>query len=414
MSFTLFRDAQKALTLSGASHKEGRGITEADLSIVEKPALIVKKGVLVWVGPQKNIPKEFHKKISKEISLKNKLLTPGFVECHTHTVFAGSRASEFNERLNGVSYQEIAKRGGGILSTMNETRKASSQHLLNLAQQRVNHFLTQGVTTLEVKSGYALNLKDELKTVKVIESLKGPKIVSTFLGAHAIPPEAKSAEEYLNELVLKVLPVIKTKTSCRRVDIFVEKGFFESSMAKDYLQKAKELGFEAVIHADQLSLSGGADLAVELNSISADHLIKVDQAAIAKLARSNVTSVLLPSADLYMRCDYPPARALIDGGARVALATDFNPGSSPSQDISLVGVLARLKMKMSLPEVLAAYTVGAAHALNLQTQKGSLEAGKDADVLAWDCDWTQLFYEIGSALRPNVYALGKKLVTSKV
>ena len=259
------------------------------------------------------------------------------------------------------------------------TRNCSAVELLKLSRQRAQEFLRQGVTTLEIKSGYGLSLKDEVKCLQVIQKISELKTVSTFLGAHAKPPEFDSYEKYLNFLAEEVLPVVRRKKLAERVDIFIENGFFPEEASRHYLQKAKALGFAVTIHADQLSLSGGTLAAVDLNALSADHVIQIKEDEIRKISQSETTAVLLPAADLYMKCNYPPARALLDAGARVALATDFNPGTSPTQDLSLVGLLARLEMKMTLPEVINAYTLGAAYALGKQNQRGTLEVGKDAD-----------------------------------
>lgn len=409
MSLNLFENIDSLLSLRPAYQKAGRKIVEADLDIIQKAAILTRKGRIEWIGPKGKIPKRYFSEIKKQTSLQGRTVTPGLVEAHTHTVFAGDRASEFELRNQGTPYLEIAKRGGGILSTMRATRKASASHLSQLTQQRVDLFIEQGVTTLEIKSGYGLSLKDELKLLRVAESMQGPQIVTTFLGAHAKPPEFNDHESYLNFLQAKVLPEVKKKTNCRRVDIFTEKGFFEKPMSRKYLQTAQELGFAITIHGDQLTLSGGSELAFELGAKSVDHVIQVDDKVIHDLAKSATTAVLLPMADLYMKCSYPPARKLIDAGARVALATDFNPGSSPSQDVQLVGLLARLQMGMSLPEVLAAYTVGAAFSLGLENQIGHLDIGWDANFTVWDCDWTQLFYSAGARPANAVYRFGKKI-----
>lgn len=406
MAATLFRNVSEILTLSGASAKRGRAINESDLGLHKNFSFLVEGDEITWIGPDKNIPKEVKKKKPKEKSLKGFTVVPGFVECHTHTVFAGSRAEEFELRNQGISYQEISARGGGILSTVKATREASTQNLQKLTQHRVNHFLNQGVTTLEIKSGYGLSLKDEMKMLEVAKKMKGPQIITTFLGAHAKSPDFETYEEYLHHLT-EALPIIKKKKLSNRVDIFIEKGFFEKDISQKYLQAAKDLGFDLTIHADQLSLSGGADVATQLKALSADHLIKIEDDQIRKLANSEVTCVLLPAADLYMKCPYPPARKLIEAGARVALATDFNPGTSPTQDLGLVGLLARTEMKMSLPEVIAAYTVGASFALGLQDKIGSLEAGKCADFLCMPDSWQNLFYVAGNLRASLVFKNGK-------
>jgi imidazolonepropionase len=408
MGFIL-RNISTLLTLEQAAFKQGRHIQEADLGITSKSAIVVEANCISWVGPNSKIPKEYTRKNLKEYDCKGLTVLPGFVECHTHLIYAGHRADEFELKNQGMTYQEVAARGGGILSTMKRTRSASQADLTASGQKRVDHFVSQGVTTLEAKSGYALNLKDELKCLKAIQNLKGPRTVSTFLGAHALPPEFKTYEEYLQHLAEKVLPEIKKKNLASRVDVFIEKGFFPKEASLKYLQIAKKLGFETVVHADQLTLSGGTDVAVEMGSLSGDHLLQIKDAEINKLGKSGVTCVMLPAADLYMRCPYPPAKKLIDAGARVALATDFNPGTSPTQDLNLVGLLARLEMKMTLPQVIAAYTVGAAFALKLQTEVGSLRVGKSADFMCIEDGWDELFYSIGAPAKRAVFSRGKKI-----
>ncbi|MBK7961691.1 MAG: imidazolonepropionase [Bdellovibrionales bacterium] len=403
----LIRQISEILTLSGAAKKKGRHVQEADLEFLKNQALWIKNGKIQWLGPDRRIPKAATN--SKEISAQGKTVLPGFVECHTHSVFAGSRAHEFEKICQGMSYSEISSQGGGILSTLHPTRQASFAELVTKTQKHVDLFSKQGVTTLEIKSGYGLNLKDEIKLLKVAGAMSGPRIVRTFLGAHAKPPEFENLEDYLEELENKYLAYIKKNKLADRVDIFFEKGFFNGAPAVKYLRAARKLGLDLVIHADQLSLSGGSEVAISLGALSADHLIQVREPEINKLANSEVTCVLLPAADLYLRCPYPPARKLIDAGARVALATDFNPGSSPTQDLALIGLLARLEMKMSLPEVISAYTVGAAHALNLATKVGSLEVGKYADFLITEKSWTDLFYSVGQMGPFEVYQQGQKL-----
>lgn len=378
---------------------------------VEKSAFIVEDGVLTWMGLQSKVSKSLN--FQTVTDLKNNLLLPSFIECHTHTVFAGSRADEFELRNNGTSYLEIAAAGGGIKSTMAKTRKASSGQLAESAQSRVDRFLKQGVSTLEIKSGYGLDLKTELKILKVINSLFGPRIISTFLGAHALPPEFNSHKEYLNYLADVVLPEVKKKKLSERVDIFIESKFFEKLDAEVFLQAARKLGFQITIHANQLSLSGGAELALKLGAKSADHVIHLTDAAIQNFAKSDCVAVLLPAADLYMKCNYPPARKLLDAGATVALATDFNPGSSPTQDLSLVGLLARLEMKMTLPEVFMAYTSGAAKALGIEHQEGSLSVGKKANFISTAAELSDFFYSAGYMPEHQLFIHGNPVKISK-
>ena len=370
-----------------------------------KMAMIIENGLIAWIGLQNKIPKKI--KFKKEIDLKKKKVLPAFIECHTHSLFAGSRADEFELRNNGVSYLEIAKKGGGILSTMKKTRTASAKELLASTQERVNNFIRQGVATVEVKSGYALDMKNEIKSLEVINKISTARVIPTFLGAHAKPPEYDSYGKYLEYLAKEVLPLVKKKKLSNRVDIFIEKNFFEVPEARTYLSAAKRLGFEVTIHANQLSLSGGAELALELQAQSADHVIHLTEETIQYFARNKTVAVLLPAADLYMKCPYPPARNLIDSGATVALATDYNPGSCPTQDLSLVGLLARLEMKMTLPEVFKAYTINAARALGIDHEEGSLAVGKRANFICTDAELSDFFYSAGTMPSHQLFILGK-------
>lgn len=371
-----------------------------------KMAMIIENGVISWLGPQAKIPKKV--KFNREIDLKKQKILPAFIECHTHTLFAGSRADEFELRNTGTSYLEIAKNGGGIISTMRKTRQASAKELLTSTQARVDNFVRQGVATVEIKSGYALDHKNEIKSLEVINKVKTARIVSTFLGAHAKPPEYDSYGEYLAYLAEEVLPVVKKKKLSQRVDIFIEKNFFEVPQAREYLSAAKRMGFEITIHANQLSLSGGAELALELGAQSADHVIHLTDETIQYFARNKTVAVLLPAADLYMKCPYPPARQLIDSGATVALATDFNPGTCPTQDLSLVGLLARLEMKMTLPEVFKAYTINAAKALGIDQEEGALQVGKRANFISTYAELTDFFYSAGSMPQHQLFIRGNK------
>lgn len=375
--------------------------------LIPAQAMLAESGRILWMGSLKNQPRTKGK--PTRVNLKNQKIFPSFIECHTHTIFAGSRADEFELRNTGMTYSEIAKRGGGILSTVRETRKTPLKNLLKISQDRVNRFLRQGVSTLEIKSGYGLDLPSEIKMLEVARKLSGPRIVTTYLGAHAKPVEFKNFDEYLKDIVQNTLPVLKKKKLTNRVDIFVEKNFFEKSAAQKYLSAFQKQGFDVTIHANQLSQSGGAELAMELKVRSADHVIHLSPEAISNFGKSKVVTVLLPAADLYMKCDYPPARKLIDAGATVALATDFNPGTSPTQDLMLVGLLARLKMGMTLPEVFKAYTINAARALGIESEEGSLEVGKSANFICTDADLNDFFYSAGTMPQHRLFIAGKEI-----
>mgnify|MGYP003683319677 CR=1 FL=1 len=400
----LFTEINQLMTLRGAVKKQGRHIDEKDLGIIKNGAMVMVNGEIVWVGPQKKLPQIYAN--FKKKSLKGKNVFPGFVDCHTHMVFAGNRVDEFELRNKGVSYQEIAKRGGGILSTVKATRKASLEELTELCQRRVNHHISQGVTTIEIKSGYGLKSSAEIKMLKAAQKIKKANIVTSFLGAHAIPKEFKSEKLYIDQLI-KDLDKIKSSKLSNRVDIFIEKGYFSYKYAKKYLLAAKEKGFQICVHADQLSHAKATQLAVEVGALSADHAICLTNRDKKNLAGSETTAVLLPCADFYLNCDYPDARGLIDRGARVALATDFNPGSSPTQNLPFLGVLSRLNMKMSLAEVFVGLTLNGAYALGLHKTKGALLSGYSGDFFVSDHQWKEFFYDMNPSFIDQVFISGR-------
>lgn len=401
----VFKGIGQLVTLATAAARGGRFTEAADLASIPDAALVSVGGKIKWIGPQAALPAAYRK--AKSINLRGAVVIPGLVECHTHLIYAGNRAGEFERRNQGESYQSIAKSGGGILSTVHATRAASERELTLIGQSRVDRFLKQGVTTIEVKSGYGLTLNDEVKMLRAARALKKVRIVTTFLGAHAVPKEFANADAYVDELIATFLPKIAKAKLATRVDAFVENGYFSAETTRRYLRAAAKLGFSASIHADQLTLSGGSSLAVEMKISSADHLVQIGSKEIKSLAASNVTCVLLPSADLYMDCAYPKAREMIDAGARIAVSTDLNPGTSPSQDVALVGILSRVRMKMSLAETLVAYTIGAAHALGLEKQIGSIEVGKSCDFNVLTNGIEELFLDVGQMPIARTFCQGR-------
>ena len=409
----LFLDIQQLITLEAAAKKQGRQIREEDLSVISDGAFLVsEEGRILWTGARKEALKNYSGPDFKMVSLGAQTVLPAFLECHTHSLFAGERFEEFELRLTGVSYEEISRRGGGIQSTVNATRQASSEELKKLLQKRIQNFRKQGVGVVEVKSGYGLSLKEELRLLEVIRSLKDPLVVPTFLGPHSASPETPNLDEYMEDLIRKGLPEVSKRSLAHRVDIFIEKGFFTLEQAERYFKAATDMGFQVAAHVEQLSRQGGADLARKFKALSVDHCVNLSDEDIQELSNSSTTSVLLPSADLYLNVDYPPARKLIDQGARVALSTDFNPGSSPSQSLELCSLLARLKMKMTLPEIFSAWTVGAAFALGLEKDRGNLEVGKFADFQVWDKPWSSFFYNFEEIHPRDLYLSGKSVAIS--
>ncbi len=402
---TVFKNISECLTLEGAFKKEGRKIQEEDLSIIQNASIVVNNGRIEWIGESKKLPKQYRGK--KEISLKGLSVLPGFVECHTHSIFSGNRSQEFEMKFQGKTYAEIAQAGGGILSTVRATRKASEKELMGSFLGSVSNFLKQGVTTLEVKSGYGLDLKNELKILKVARKCKSLRVITTYLGPHAKAPESTHIDQYF-ESILEDLDAVKKSKLADRVDIFIEKNYFSSEQAKRYFKKAQSLGFKVVSHTNQLNPSDGVFVSTDCGAVSCDHLNYLEEKDIQRLSVSHVTCVFIPTADFYLKIPYPPARKLIDSGARVALSTDFNPGSSPTQDLNFVGLVARREMKMNLAEVISAWTVGASYALSLEKEVGSLTVGKSADFVVLSGGWRDLFYRVGISQIQQVYYKGRK------
>lgn len=414
----VFEGIGEMLTLEGAARKNARRVQEADLSIIKDAVIVSQNGRVHWAGPRTQFSKEILKSAGGErahefADLGGRTVIPAFVEPHTHLVFAGDRAQEFEWRMQGQTYQEIAAKGGGILSTVKSTRQASEGDLLQLAQERADRFTAQGVTTLEVKSGYGLDLETELKCLRVARALKGPRIITTYLGPHSRSPDHPDLQTYMRFICDEVLPQIARDKLADRVDIYIEKGFYTLDLAQEYFSAVRKLGLPVTAHVEQLSDTGGTQLALEFQPQSVDHIVYINEQVTAKIAKSETTAVLLPASDFYLKMRYPPARSLIDAGAKVALSTDFNPGTSPTQDLSLVGVLARLEMKMSLAEVLSAMTLGSACALNQQSRVGSIEAKKDCDFVSLDCAWNELFYSVGRHPVHSVVKAGRELKSVK-
>ncbi len=364
----------------------------ARLSVIHNGALAVKDKTIAWVGEQDHLEKILQiEKIrpAQTIDCKNNWILPGFVDGHTHLVWAGTRADEFEMRLKGIPYETIARKGGGIFSTVLATRKASVDELFQVSSKRLAALMDQGMTTIEIKSGYGLDTKTELKILQVIKLLDQSfpvHIEATFLGAHALPPEFKNDPNgYIDLVTQTMLPEISGQKLATAVDAFCEKIAFAPGQTKQVFQKAKELGFNIKLHAEQLSDSGGAALASEFNALSCDHLEYLSKAGAKKMADHRVTAVLLPGAFYYLRqTQKPPVRILRDLNIPMALATDLNPGSSPVFSMPLILNLACNLFSMTCEEALAGATLNSAKALRLDHKKGSLEPGKDADLVVWD------------------------------
>jgi imidazolonepropionase len=363
--------------------------------VIRDGALAASAGRISWVGERRDWTGDAR----MEHDARGAWILPGFVDCHTHLVYAGSRAHEFELRLKGASYEEIAKAGGGILSTVRATRAASQNELRALAQRRLRAWLAEGAAVLEVKSGYGLDRDTELKMLRVARSLAGVAVKTTFLGAHALPEEYKGrADAYIDFVCAEVLPAAAAEKLVDAVDAFCERIAFSRHQTARVLDTAKRLGLPVKLHADQLSDLGGAALAAKHGALSADHLEFTSDPGIEALARSGSVAVLLPGAFYYLReTRLPPIAALRRNHVPIALATDHNPGSSPLSSPLLAMNMACTLFRFTPEEALAGFTVNAARALGMQASHGTLEVGKAADLALWEIESpAELAYAIGA------------------
>jgi len=322
---------------------------------------------------------------------KNRFITPGFVDPHTHPVFFNGREEEFGLRLQGATYQEIAEKGGGINSSINGVRNATVGELVEVVTKRMDRFLKLGTTTIEAKSGYGLDVESELKSLKALDIVNKNHpidIIPTFLGAHAIPPEYKSnTEGYIDLLCNEMIPVVAKQGIAKYCDVFCENGYFNVIQSRRILETAKQYGLIPRLHADEFEDSGAAELAAELGAVSADHLMAVSDVGIAKMAEANITATLLPGTTFFLgSTNYAPVKKLIDAGVNIALATDYNPGSCHIQSMPFIISLACIYLGMSVEEALLATTYNSAKTLQLDKEVGSIEAGKNADLIIWDVE----------------------------
>lgn len=411
MSTLVIRNATVTTPLG---NKALKGVEMSRLVTIENAAVVAEDGIISYVGPQENMPALNGEAV--EIDARGRAVLPGFVDSHTHLIFGGFRPDEFEWRLKGDSYMSIMERGGGIQSTVNATRNESVESLAAKASWFIDRMSRMGVTTVEAKSGYGLNLESEIKMLEVIRALaQNPdtkaRIVATFMGAHAIPTEYKGrTSEYVDHIISDMLPAVRDlAVFC---DIFTEKGVFELEDSRRLLEAARNEGFKLKLHADEIVTLGGAELAAELGAVSADHLLHVSDAGVRALAEGSTVATLLPLTAFALREPYAPARKLIDGGAAVALATDLNPGSCFSGSIPLTIALACIYMQMSIEETIAALTLNGAAALDMADRIGSIEVGKSADMIMLDYDnYRMLPYYVGMNCVNTVIRDGKVVVS---
>lgn len=405
--------ASQLITLAGPPRPR-RGKELAELGIIPNGGLLVADGKIAQVGMTAEIEK-LSRHDTEIVDASDCVVLPGFVDAHTHLVFAGNRLEDFEARARGETYEQIARRGGGIQTTVQATRAASEDDLFAVAKKHASWFLHNGSTTVEAKSGYGLTLEDELKILRVIQRVGNEtplETIPTFLGAHAFPPEFRENRAgYVSAIIDKMLPAIQHENLAEYCDIFCEQNYFDLESSRAILSTAKQHGLKLRLHVDQLTNNGGAKLAAELGATTADHLEQTDADGIAALAESGVQPVLLPGSVYALGSKkYPAARAMIDAGLAVVLATDFNPGSSPSASMATMLSLAVTQMRMSPAEAITAATVNAAASLHRLDKIGSLQKGKLANIAIYDCaDYRELAYWFGVSLVRDVFVRGQRV-----
>ena len=394
---SIFGPFDQVVTMRGLP-KSGP-IKDEQLEIITQGAVRVLNGKIIEIGNYKEIAQSKDQKIEFDYP---SVVIPGFIDAHTHMCWAGTRAHDYALRLNGLTYTEIAKLGGGILNTVKKTREASLEELINKLKERLVKHQHEGVTTCEIKSGYGLNFEDEIKMLQAIQHCAEESLVTivpTCLAAHIKPPEYKTNQDYLTFIIDILLPYIKEKKLSQRVDIFIEEGAFNPNEAFEYLLKAKKLGFEITVHADQFS-QGGAKIAALAGAISADHLEVSEIEDMELLKKHHVIPIVLPGASLGLGLPFAPARKILDCGLSLVIASDWNPGSAPQGSLLLQASLLSAYEKLSMAETLAALTCRASHALNLQ-DRGKLDLLKRADMLVFNAsDFSEILYYQGS-LKPS-------------
>ncbi|RHW42758.1 imidazolonepropionase [Neobacillus notoginsengisoli] len=415
----LIRNASQLVTLKGSADGPRTKEQMSDLGLIENGSVWIEDGVIQAVGTDEEICAAYAGRLGEAevVDVSGKLVTPGLVDPHTHLVFAGSREDEFNMRLQGATYMEIMNAGGGIHATTARTKAASFEQLFEESASRLDQLLLHGVTTVEAKSGYGMEWETERKQLEVAKKLNEVHpmdIVSTFMGAHAVPKEYKDRPDEFVDYVIGLLPKVAELGLAEFNDVFCEKGVFTPEQSRKILKAGIEFGLKPKIHADEIEPYEGAELAAEVGAISADHLLKATGKGIEAMAAAGVVGVLLPGTAYFLRAEFANARKMIDAGVPVALSTDCNPGSSPTVSLPFVMNLGCLMMGMTPAEVLCAATINAAHAINRADVVGSLEVGKRADVTIFDVpNYMKLQYSYGVNHVNTVVKAGRVVVSGR-
>ena len=410
----LLAHSSQIITVNTNGQNIKRGSDLENIGVLTEHAIVVEKDTIKDLIPNSSIKNPSKYDI---IDLTDKIILPGLVECHTHAAFAGSRSNEFKMRLQGKSYEHIARSGGGIISTVSAVRNTSLNDLVKLLIPRVKYFISQGITTLEIKSGYGLDLENEIKLLEAIKKMKSLftiDIIPTFLGAHTYPPEFKDNHAgYLDLITQKMLPQIAEKKLAKFCDAFCERTAFSAEEVDIIFTKAKELGFHLRLHSEQFNNIGGLEMALSHEAVSVDHLEVMTDKQIFKLAAFEIVAVLLPGVSFFLDYEFAPARKLIDNNAIVALSTDYNPGSSHISNLNLIMSIAAIKMGMTFEEIISAVTINASKALLMNDKIGSIEIGKKADFAVFDAqDYSEIIYSVGKNLNTMTIKNGKIIYES--
>lgn len=406
---TIIAYPSQVITVNTNGKNKKRGIEMSDIGIMNDVSIVCENGIVKDIIKSSKVVAS---KFDEVIDCKNKIILPGLVECHTHTVFAGNRSNEFRQKISGISYEEIAKQGGGINATVQAVRSSSFEELLQISIPRIDYFIAQGITTLEIKSGYGLSYYDEIKLLQVIKRLNeiySIDIIPTFLGAHTFPPEYKNDHsEYVNVVINEMIPYVAQNKLAIFCDAFCENTAFSANEVEKIFDAAQKNGLKLKLHTDQFNRIGGVETALKMNAVSVDHLEVADSKIVEMLSGSETTAVLLPGVSFFLNYGFAPARDLIDNNAIVALATDYNPGSSHIADLNLIMSFAVIKMKMKVEETISAVTINAANALSLSDKIGSIEPGKNADFSVFDTsDYSDIVYSVAKNLNIMTIKKGK-------
>ncbi|MGA2668009.1 MAG: imidazolonepropionase [Ignavibacteria bacterium] len=404
----LIQNASQIVTCASKGKRFKAGKEQSDIGLIEDSHIYIRNGIIKYIG--KDVPAKIVKSRIRKVYAGDMVVMPGFIDSHTHLVFAGDRTNEYSMRVAGKTYEEIAASGGGIINTVDAVRKSSKRELFELAMKRIKNFVRFGVTTMEAKSGYGLDTENEIKMLEVIYALRktcAVEIFPSFLGAHAVPKD-RTKEEYIEEILYEMLPRIAKHKLAEFIDVFCEKNYFTAEETEKILRQGIKFGLIPRFHTNQFHSIGGIDVALKTKAIAVDHLETLNKEEIAKLKGAGIIACLLPGASYFLKMQYPPARELIDNSVPVALATDFNPGTCMTENIQFIMSLAVHEMNMNIEEAINAVTVNAAASLGISGRVGSIEVGKQADLVVLDMpDYRHLFYHLGINPVVNVIKKGK-------